>query len=41
MHSQNVTHNDIKLENIFIFSKSDLWKLADFGLARDHGVSPY
>lgn len=34
IHSRNIAHNDIKLENILIFDKNQA-KLADFGYARN------
>lgn len=33
LHANNVAHNDIKLENIFMFQGGNLAKLADFGFA--------
>lgn len=35
LHNQmNIAHNDIKLENVFLFKATDTVKLADFGFAR-------
>lgn len=34
LHHNNVAHNDIKLENIFLFEQQQRAKLADFGFAR-------
>jgi serine/threonine protein kinase len=35
LHSCGIAHNDIKLENIFLFGGQQIAKLADFGFARD------
>ncbi len=35
IHTKNIQHNDIKLENIFVFENSKIAKLADFGFSTD------
>ena len=34
IHNKNIAHNDIKLENIFMFEGQTIPKLADFGFAK-------
>lgn len=33
LHDKDIAHNDIKLENIFLF-ENNIVKLADFGFAK-------